>query len=223
MMGACRLYMANVRPLLAAILLASVAILMLILPTNFTVHVFQTLYSPVMAVAIYIPAFLLWEVQYIRELQNPLTMTRMTIKERVFSANFASCTSALLFSSLITIMVFVRSAINGQTILQTENRNMFVLMACCFLSISLLYKAIYLLTSHSALSFSMIILPVFYEYSCFLFDLRFQMRILMAPAFMPLSFVSSICSYVLVLLVLQLFLAFSEVCMKEGIHYNEKS
>jgi len=222
MISALRLYKANIRPLTAATILMSVVLLVLILPTDFTQYVFQTLYSPVIAAAIYIPAFLIWEHQHIRELFDPLTITRMTLKMRILYATVTSSMSAFLFSLLITVLVISRSAINNQTAFRTENRNMLLLMFLCFLSVSILFKAIYSLTNKSFLSFSVVMLIVFSEYAATLIGFDFQVRLLMAPSFMPISFASSIYSYLLILFLLHLLFAYSSVYRAEEINRNEK-
>jgi hypothetical protein len=222
MISALRLFKANIRPLPAATILMSVALLVFILPTDFTRYVFQTLYSPAIAAAIYIPAFLIWEHQHIRELFDPLIIIRMTQKKRILYATVTSSMSAFIFSLLITVLILSRSAINNQTTFRTESKNMLFLMFFCFLSVSILFKTIYLLTHKSFLSFSVVILIVFFEYAAILFGFDFQIRILMAPSFMPISFTSSICSYLRILLLLLLLFAYSSVYKAEEIHRNEK-
>jgi len=65
-------------------------------------------------------------------------------------------------------------------------------------------------------------LIVFSEYAATLFGFNFQVRLLMAPSFMPISFASSIYSYLLILFLLHLLFAYSSVYRAEEINRNEK-
>jgi len=181
------LYRAYIRPIYAAIILFAVALFILWCPPDYMGSIVRALYSPLCAVAVYIPAFLLWEFQYCREQQNNLTIFRMSPNRRIISSVFTTSVSSFLFTAWITALIAARLLLNGRRLVW-ENLYMMILMWCCFQAVSLLFKSIYLLSNKLFLSFTIVECIVFCEYLSVMFSLKIKFYILMAPAFMTLSF-----------------------------------
>lgn len=214
-----RLYKVGVKTGSTLIVLSLFILILFLLPMGYEGEGFEAykyIWGPIQGMAVFIPFFILFDHCHINNLREPIVVTRTTTKKRMGISNFSALISAISFTILAAVTLAIKFQLIRENFFIKENGNALILCFLCFFATSLAYKSLYLFLNNFLIPFAIILSCLMTEY--FLVTrMEIPFRLLLAPAFIPYSFLSSLLQASVVILAFEFLYYFSECQRKEDI------
>ena len=214
-----RLYKAGLMTGSTLIVLSLFILILFLLPMGYEgegFEVYKYIWGPIQGMAVFIPFFILFDHCHIKNLRESIVVTRTTAKKRMGISNFSTLTSSISFTILAAVTLAIKFQLIHENFFIKENGNALILCFLCFFATSLAYKTLYLFLNNFLIPFAIILTCLMTEY-LLVTRMEIPFRLLLAPAFIPYSFLSSLLQASVVILAFEFFYYFSECQRKEDI------